>query len=237
MLRTVSEPIIEQSKNAAIRELREETGWLLTDKNKLKYIASDKYTNVFLLNLNYTDYRNIKKCIQVKNNNIYREVSNIRFVSEDYVDALSKKIGEFNSKSTNAWKLYKKLKTPFTQFNNKHVTIIIKYTDINQTTTYLICDETRWINTSDDINIKLKDWDYDCLTYEYETISMKKNRLMFYEKLKGDTLEQSSQLEKYIENTIKNTKYNIDKKGGHIRTTSGKSGFIKGHIETFDVSS
>ena len=236
-MRKVLEPSIEQSKNTAIRELREETGWVLNDKNKLKYIASDKYTNVFLLNLSYTDYINVKNCINIKNNNIYREVSNIRFVSEDYINSISKKIGEFNSKSTNAWKIYKKLKTPFTQFNNKHVTIIIKYTDNKQTTTYLICDETRWINTSDDINIKLKGWDYDCLTYEYETISMKKNRLIFYENLNCDILQKSSQLEKYIENTIKNTKYNIDKKGGHIRTSSGKSGFIKGHIETYDITS
>ena len=226
---------IEQSKNAAIRELREETGWILEDKNKLKYIGSDKYTNVFLLDLTYTDYKNIKKCIQHKNNSVYREVSNIRFVSEDYIDSISNNLGNFNYKSTNSWKIYKKIKNPFSHFNNKHVTIIIKYTDINQTTSYLICDETRWINTSDDINIKLKDWDYDCLTYEYETISMKKNRLLFYENLKGDTSQESSQLEKYIENIIKNTKYSIDKKGGHIRTYSGKSGFIKGHIEIFDI--
>ena len=91
-MRKVLEPSIEQSKNTAIRELREETGWVLNDKNKLKYIASDKYTNVFLLNLSYTDYINVKNCINIKNNNIYREVSNIRFVSEDYINSISKKV-------------------------------------------------------------------------------------------------------------------------------------------------
>jgi hypothetical protein len=29
-------------------------------------------------------------------------------------------------------------------------------------------------------------------------------------------------------------KYNIDKHGGHIRTSSGKAGFIKGHVEKYD---
>jgi hypothetical protein len=44
-----------------------------------------------------------------------------------------------------------------------------------------------------------------------------------------------SEVDESVENIIKlNSKYNIDKHGGHIRTSSGKAGFIKGHVEKYD---
>jgi hypothetical protein len=102
---------------------------------------------------------------------------------------------------------------------------------------FLTCEETRWITTYDDISSKLNNWDYDKNTKEYKSIYMKYHK--DFNKLELDDPRSfediKSEVDESIENIIKlNSKYNIDKPGGHIRTSSGKAGFIKGHVEKYD---
>ena len=77
-----------QLKNACSREIFEETGWTIPSKKSLKYIGSDRYTNVFLLDLTNQEYSDILTLIDLKNVNMYREVSNIRFVKETDIKGL-----------------------------------------------------------------------------------------------------------------------------------------------------
>ena len=79
----------------------------------------------------------------------------------------------FNAKSTNAWKIYKKIIPSFPHFNNNHVTTLIRYIKSAEEHLFLTCEETRWITTYDDISSKLSNWDYDKTTKEYKSIYMK----------------------------------------------------------------
>jgi hypothetical protein len=102
---------------------------------------------------------------------------------------------------------------------------------------FLTCEETRWITTYDDISSKLQNWDYDKTTKEYKSIYMKYHKdFNNLELTDPRTFEDIKfQVNESVENIIKlNSKYNIDKLGGHIRISSGKAGFIKGHVEKYD---
>ena len=172
---------------------------------------------------------------------MYREVSNIRFVKETDIKESNNKykldILPFNAKSTNAWKIYKKIIPSFPHFNNNHVTTLIRYINSPEEHLFLTCEETRWITTYDDISSKLSDWDYDKTTKEYKSIYMKYHKdFNNLELTDPRTFEDiKSETDEFIENLIKlNSNYNIDKRGGHIRISSGKAGFIKGHVEKYD---
>jgi hypothetical protein len=228
-----------QLKNAIAREIYEETGWLLKSKKRLTYIGSDIYTNVFLLDITYKQYSEINDLIRVKNRCIYREVSNIRFIKEECILKNKHRLYKldnciFNSKSANAWKIYKKIIPSHPYFNKNHVTAIIRYENSQNLYEYLMCEETRWINTSDDINTKLQNWDFNKKTKEY--VSIYNKYISDFNLNSSKTLEDiQKETDEYIENIVKlNFKYNIDKKGGHIRINSGKAGFIKGHVENYD---
>ena len=172
---------------------------------------------------------------------MYREVSNIRFIKETDIKDFNNKYKLdkciFNSKSTNAWKIYKKIIPSFPHFNNNHVTTLIRYINSPEEHLFLTCEETRWITTYDDISSKLSDWDYDKTTKEYKSIYMKYHKdFKNLELTDPRTFEDiKSEVNESVENIIKlNSTYNIDKPGGHIRTGSGKAGFIKGHVEKYD---